>query len=51
MKVCLISNSDGRGGGYAAAYRLHIGLQKIDVDSTMLVGNKTRDDLTRDGRK
>ena len=46
MKVCLISNSDGRGGGYAAAYRLHIGLQKIDVDSTMLVGNKTRDDFT-----
>lgn len=46
MKVCLISNSDGRGGGYAAAYRLHIGLQKINIDSTMLVGNKTRDDFT-----
>lgn len=46
MKVCLLSNSDGRGGGYAAAYRLHQGLRQIGVDSTMLVGDKTRDDHT-----
>jgi glycosyltransferase involved in cell wall biosynthesis len=46
MKVCLLSNSDGRGGGYAAAYHLHQGLIQIGVDSTMLVGDKTRDDHT-----
>lgn len=46
MKVCLLSHSDGRGGGYAAAYRLHQGLRKMGVDSTMLVGDKTRDDHT-----
>jgi glycosyltransferase involved in cell wall biosynthesis len=46
MKVCLLSNSDGRGGGYAAAYRLHRGLIEIGIDSTMLVGEKTRGDHT-----
>ena len=46
MKVCLLSRSDGRGGGYAAAYRLHQGLKKLNVNSTMLVGDKTRDDFT-----
>ncbi|MBD2040288.1 glycosyltransferase family 4 protein [Microcoleus sp. FACHB-672] len=46
MKVCLLSYSDGRGGGYAAAYRLHQGLLQANVDSTMLVGYKTRDDIT-----
>ncbi|NJK47254.1 glycosyltransferase [Candidatus Gracilibacteria bacterium] len=46
MKVCLLSHSDGRGGGYAAAYRLYQGLQGSGVDSTMLVGDKNRDDIT-----
>ncbi|MBN3879165.1 MULTISPECIES: glycosyltransferase family 4 protein [unclassified Nostoc] len=46
MRVCLLSHSDGRGGAYAAAYRLHQGLKKINIDSTMLVGNKTNDDIT-----
>ncbi|MDB9430537.1 glycosyltransferase family 4 protein [Microcystis aeruginosa CS-555/01A07] len=46
MRVCLLSHSDGRGGAYAAAYRLHQGLRKMGVDSTMLVGDKTRDDHT-----
>ncbi|MCY7334535.1 MAG: glycosyltransferase family 4 protein [Pseudanabaena sp. CAN_BIN31] len=46
MRVCLISHSDGRGGAYAAAYRLHQGLKAINANSTMLVGEKTRDDFT-----
>ena len=45
MKVCLISSSDGRAGGHAAAYRLHQGLQS-QVNSTMLVGEKSRGDYT-----
>ena len=45
MKVCLISSSNGRAGGHAAAYRLHQGLQS-KVSSTMLVGNKSRGDYT-----
>ncbi len=46
MKVCLLSRSDGRSGGYAAAYRLQQGFHQAGVDSTMLVGEKTRDDFT-----
>ena len=46
MKVCLISNSDGRGGGYAAAYRLHQALQLSSTSTTMIVGEKTRSDYT-----
>lgn len=46
MKVGLFSNSDGRGGAYAAAYRLHRGLLQIGVDSTLLVNDKTLDDPT-----
>ena len=46
MKVCLLSNSDGRGGAYAAVYRLHQGLRETGTDSTLLVGDKTRDDYT-----
>lgn len=44
MKICLLSRSDSRGGAYAAAYRLHQGLQSSGVNTTMLVGQKTRDD-------
>ncbi|RPH88289.1 MAG: glycosyltransferase [Chroococcales cyanobacterium metabat2.561] len=46
MKVCLLSNSDGRGGAYAAVYRLHQGLRETGTDSTLLVSDKTRDDYT-----
>lgn len=46
MKVCLVSHSDGRGGAFAAAYRLHQGLRYSEVDSTMVVGGKTRSDYT-----
>jgi glycosyltransferase involved in cell wall biosynthesis len=46
MKVCLLSNSDGRGGAYAAVYRLHQGLRDTGTDSTLLVSDKTRDDYT-----
>ena len=45
MKVCLISSSNGRAGGHAAAYRLHQGLQS-EVSSTMLVGDKSRGDYS-----
>ncbi|MBE9046129.1 glycosyltransferase family 4 protein [Pleurocapsales cyanobacterium LEGE 10410] len=45
MKVCIVSSSDGRAGGHAAAYRLHRGLQS-KVSSTMLVGDKSRGDYT-----
>lgn len=45
MKVCIVSSSNGRAGGHAAAYRLHQGcLHKIN--STMLVGDKNRGDYT-----
>lgn len=46
MKVCLVSRSDGRGGGYAAAYRLHRGLRDSGVDSLMLAGDDNRNDFT-----
>jgi glycosyltransferase involved in cell wall biosynthesis len=46
MKVCLLSNSDGRGGAYAAAYRLHQGLLHSGIESIMIVNEKTRDDYT-----
>lgn len=46
MKVCLLSNSDGRAGAYAAVYRLHQGLRRACTDSTLLVNDKTRDDYT-----
>ncbi len=46
MKICLLSSSDGRGGAYAAAYRLHTGLLNNDIESYMVVGNKITDDST-----
>ena len=47
MKVCLLSHSDGRGGAFIAAYRLHQGLLHLGgIESTMLVGDKQRDDWT-----
>ncbi|MDP5337685.1 MAG: glycosyltransferase, partial [Nodularia sp. (in: cyanobacteria)] len=46
IKPLLINTNDIDGGAARAAYRLHQGLQKINIDSTMLVGNKTSDDIT-----
>jgi glycosyltransferase involved in cell wall biosynthesis len=46
MKVCLLGYSDGGGGGYRAAYRLHRGLLQLETDSTMIVGIKTTNDFT-----
>ncbi|MDY6784008.1 MAG: glycosyltransferase family 4 protein [Cyanobacteriota bacterium] len=46
MKVCLVSRSDNRSGAAAAAYRLHLGLRQSGINSTMLVGEKTRNDTT-----
>ncbi len=44
MKVLLISTSDRKGGAARAAYRLHQGLQRINVNSQMLVQVKQGDD-------
>jgi glycosyltransferase involved in cell wall biosynthesis len=46
VKVCLVSRSDNRSGGAAAAYRLHLSLRQSGINSIMLVGEKTRDDMT-----
>ena len=46
MKVLLINASDRKGGAARAAYRLHKGLQKIDVESQMVVQEKQSDDST-----
>ena len=45
MKVCIVSSSNGRAGGHAAAYRLHEGCLHT-ISSTMLVGDKNRGDYT-----
>lgn len=44
MKTTLLSTYDISGGAARAAYRLHQGLQEIEVDSTMLVQNRNSDD-------
>ena len=46
MKVLLISNSDIKGGAARAAFRLHQGLQSININSQMLVQTKQIDDQT-----
>jgi glycosyltransferase involved in cell wall biosynthesis len=46
MNVLLLSTSDITGGAARAAYRLHQGLQSLDVDSQMLVQYKSSDDKT-----
>jgi hypothetical protein len=45
MKVLLFSSSDIGGGAARSAYRLHQGLQAINVDTQMLVQSKTSDDF------
>lgn len=44
MKVCLVSQSNGKGGASVAACRLHQGLRQYGVNATMLVEDKQRDD-------
>ncbi|MGF1524212.1 MAG: glycosyltransferase family 4 protein [Leptolyngbyaceae cyanobacterium] len=44
MKVLHISTEDTRPGASRAAYRLSHGLQRIGIDSSMLVQNKRSDD-------
>jgi len=41
MKVLIVNTSDIQGGAARAAYRLHQSLQKIEIDSKMLVQKKT----------
>jgi glycosyltransferase involved in cell wall biosynthesis len=44
MKALLLSHSDGRGGAFAAAYRLHCGFRQIGLESRFMVSEKTRED-------
>jgi len=44
MRVVHLSTSDSSGGAARAAYRLHTGLRRIGVDSSMLVEEKKTDD-------
>lgn len=44
MKVLQVNNSDIAGGAARAAYRLHIGLRKFGIDSSMLTNFKYSDD-------
>ncbi|MDB9384400.1 glycosyltransferase family 4 protein [Nodularia spumigena CS-584] len=46
MKPLIINTMDIHGGAARAAFRLHQGLKKINIDSTMLVGDKTSDEIT-----
>lgn len=46
MKILHISTKDLEGGAARAAYRLHQGLQKINLDSQMLVQTKVSEDST-----
>jgi len=45
MNVLMLSSSDIGGGAARSAYRLHQGLQAINVDSQMLVQTKIGDDF------
>ena len=44
MKVLIVNVSDSRGGAAKAAYRLHVGLRKHNIDSKMLVMFKGSND-------
>lgn len=46
MKILHLNTSDISGGAARAAYRIHKGLQGIDIDSKMLVQTKLSDDKT-----
>ena len=49
MRPLIVSTFDMQGGAARAAYRLHHGLRKCDVDSRMLVQEKSSDDFTVHG--
>ena len=49
MKILIVNTSDIQGGAARAAYRLHKALLAQDVDSQMLVMNKSSDDYTVKG--
>lgn len=46
MKVLIVNTSDIAGGAARAAYRLHQSLVGLNIDSKMLVQNKSSDDFT-----
>ncbi|MBW2737778.1 MAG: glycosyl transferase, partial [Deltaproteobacteria bacterium] len=46
MKILHVNTSDISGGAARAAYRIHKGLQEIDINSKMLVQTKLSDDRT-----
>ena len=46
MKILIVNTSDIQGGAGRAAYRLHKSLLSQDIDSQMLVQNKSSDDYT-----
>ena len=46
MKILIINSFDITGGAARAAYRLHKGLLKKNIDSQMLVQSKSSDDFT-----
>lgn len=46
MKILIVNAHDIQGGAARAAYRLHVALRSIGVDSTMLVQYKGGDDYT-----
>ncbi len=46
MKILIVNTSDMQGGASRAAYRLHKSLLAQNIDSQMLVENKTSDDFT-----
>lgn len=46
MNILIVNTHDQLGGAARSAYRLHQGLQKAGINSTMLVQNKTTEDPT-----
>jgi len=44
MNICLLSTSDGRGGGFTAVYRLHRHLKRAGHNSKILVAHKKSSD-------
>jgi hypothetical protein len=46
VNILILSTSDIKGGAARATYRLHQGLQRIDVSSQMLVQTKDSDPQT-----
>lgn len=46
MKIFIVNKSDSRGGAARAAYRTHLCLRSIGIDSKMIVDNKETGDWT-----